>query len=224
MSHFNLEVHQHCLLFHSAGVRILTFCHMLHFSFCFFPPQKCLTRQRAYKSRPTEGACVFNVQLSIAGKSAELFPNEFRTGVNSNSCKPIALRFMVIEVSFIRKYRSVLQIYIAFMGVLVLYTYKALTVSWISIDCHLGNTINIWKALWCFNKSYLERAERGFLLFMLLLLKGLLTCHLENGRPVTNSVPFLPPIRGCGYLSSALWGSACCFQHILKSPSGQLSW
>lgn len=82
------------------------------------------------------------------------------------------------------------------MGVLALYTYQALTVSWISIDCHLGNTINIRKALWCFYKSYLERAEKGFLLFMFMLLKGLLTCHLEDGRPVTNGVPFPPTYQG----------------------------
>ena len=34
---------------------------------------------------------------------------------------------------------------------------------------------------------------------------------------------FLRPITGCGYLSGALWGSACCIQHVSECPSGQLS-
>lgn len=36
---------------------------------------------------------------------------------------------------------------------------------------------------------------------------------------------FLPPSRGCGYLCSALSGSACCLQHVAKCPSCWLcSW
>lgn len=41
---------------------------------------------------------MFNVQLCVAGKADEFFPSEFHTGVNSNSCKPIDLRFMVISL------------------------------------------------------------------------------------------------------------------------------
>ncbi len=77
---------------------------MLHSPFCFFfsPPSKVPDKTKnQQKSWPTEGACLFNVQLCIAGKAAELFPGEFHTGVDSNSCKPTDLWFMVKQLSFV---------------------------------------------------------------------------------------------------------------------------
>lgn len=61
---------------------------------------------------------MFNVQLCVVGKAAELFLCEFHTGVYSSSCKPIDLRFMVILQIH---YQIALA---ALMGVLLLCTDK----------------------------------------------------------------------------------------------------
>ena len=86
-----------------SGVRILILVTCFTLPSAFWPsdvPDETKSRRR---SRPTEAACWFNVQLCIAEEAAEFFCLRVSKGVASSGCKHIDLRLMVVQFSLIEQ-------------------------------------------------------------------------------------------------------------------------
>lgn len=94
----NLQTYRSSFITLVSGSWLLVTCLTLALPSAFpatTGPDKTKSSQ---KSRPAAGACLLNAQLCVAGKAAEFFPCEFHMGVDSNSCKPVDLGSLLIEI------------------------------------------------------------------------------------------------------------------------------